>query len=134
MTSEFGPRLEASLRGVVKELGPDWDYVGGAVDAYGQVGMHFAQVKNREHEVSIRVWWHGAEVRISAVLGVPYEATDELITGSVERVVDVVRALCAGQYARDKGYLLVRVKGRVTRITEWPQYPVELADPWADGL
>ncbi|PZQ87399.1 MAG: hypothetical protein DI534_14380 [Leifsonia xyli] len=88
--------------------------------------MEYAELLNTQAHTSVRVWWAQFEVRISAVLGVPYEASDEVITDSLQLIGDVVFALCSGRYLRSGGTVQVTVGKKVVSLTEWRGDPISL--------
>jgi hypothetical protein len=85
--------------------------------------MWFVELRSENSNTTVRVWWLGAEVFLSAFLGVSYEASAELFTKSARRVAGFVDALCSGRYHRHDGVVSV--------ATSWFSR-VDLIE-WVDG-
>jgi hypothetical protein len=118
--SDFGQVLERELGTVKERLGADWQLSGGQESGYGNPMMYFLELRSENSNTTVRVWWRGAEVFLSAFLGVSHEASAELFTRSARRVADLVGALCRGRYRRHDGVVSVATNW-FTRLdlTEW---------------
>lgn len=118
--NDFGQALERELGAVKERLGADWQLSVGQESGYGNPFMWFVELRSENSNTAVRVWWRGAEVFLSAFLGVSYEASAELFTRSARRVAGLVGALCSGRYRRHDGVVSVATNW-FTRVdlTEW---------------
>ncbi len=121
--------LLTELRRIRDELGDEWSLANGTDRAYG-ANMHYVGLRNPGRGLAVRVWWFGSEVRLSAVLGVPYEASDEIVIDSVTDIGSLVLALCAGHYVRRDSQVVVTTDHVTARLTEWPDDALDPSDPW----
>lgn len=127
----FGAALEVEIQRIGFNLGAEWVYSRGSAAGYGSDRMDYVGLRSDVHRTDVRVWWAGAEVRVSAMLGVPYEASDEVITSSTELIGEIVHALCSGDFVRREGRVEVRTRRGRVHLTEWSAYPVDMDDPWS---
>jgi hypothetical protein len=112
--------IPAEMERVLARLGGGWQLTAGAADAYGNSWMQFVELRSATHETAVSVWWAGSEIWIQAFLGVPYEASAELISGSATFIARVVHALCTGDFVRRNGLIELRVGWARVQLTEWP--------------
>ncbi|QEO08594.1 hypothetical protein [Protaetiibacter larvae] len=126
MKALTGDGIRGELVRIARELPDGWRFSTGADSAYGLDRMEYAELLNPTAHTSVRVWWAPHELRVSAILAVPYEASSELITGSLHLIGEVVFALCSGRYVREGGEVRVTTEKGAIYLNEWVNDPVEI--------